>query len=67
MSASENGDSLPETKTISTENGLLLETQDKDVVMEGLGLVSIYDQWVAPSVSGQRPKPRYAVFSLFFD
>ncbi|CAL9079019.1 unnamed protein product [Musa textilis] len=60
VSASENGDSLPETKTISTENGLLLETQDKDVVMEGLGLVSIYDQWVAPSVSGQRPKPRYA-------
>ncbi|URD91165.1 Acyl CoA binding protein [Musa troglodytarum] len=60
VSASENGDSLPDTKTISTENGLLLETQDKDVVMEGLGLVSIYDQWVAPSVSGQRPKPRYA-------
>ncbi|WOL15837.1 acyl-CoA-binding domain-containing protein 4 [Canna indica] len=59
-SASQNGDSLPEMKTISTENGRLLETQDKDVITEGLGSVGICDQWVAPSVSGQRPRPRYA-------
>ncbi|THU50458.1 hypothetical protein C4D60_Mb06t20430 [Musa balbisiana] len=59
-SASGNGDSLPKTKTVSAENGLLLETQDKDVITEGIGPVGIYDQWVAPSVSGQRPKPRYA-------
>ncbi|KAK1279128.1 Acyl-CoA-binding domain-containing protein 4 [Acorus gramineus] len=49
----------PETKTISTENGSVLETQDKDVIMEGLGSVGVYDQWIAPSVSGQRPRPRY--------
>lgn len=55
----ENGNSFPETKTISTENGNLLETQDKDVVLEGLGSVGVYDQWVAPPISGQRPKPRY--------
>ncbi|KAK1294086.1 Acyl-CoA-binding domain-containing protein 4 [Acorus calamus] len=49
----------PETKTISTEKGSVLETQDKDVIMEGLGSVGVYDQWIAPSVSGQRPRPRY--------
>lgn len=54
-----NGITYPETKTISTENGSVLETQDKDVVLEGLGSVGVYDQWVAPSVSGQRPKSRY--------
>nr|GMD48126.1 acyl-CoA-binding domain-containing protein 4 [Ipomoea batatas] len=35
------------------------ETQDKDVVSEGSSAVSVYDQWVAPLVSGPRPKPRY--------
>ncbi|XP_059652424.1 acyl-CoA-binding domain-containing protein 4-like [Cornus florida] len=55
----DNGNTSPETKTIPTENGSLLETQDKDVVLEGLGSVGVYDQWVAPPVSGQRPKARY--------
>ncbi|KAK2976003.1 hypothetical protein RJ640_024764 [Escallonia rubra] len=55
----ENGNSSPETKTIPTENGNLSETQDKDVVMEGLSSVGVYDQWVAPPISGPRPKPRY--------
>ncbi|KAJ9681918.1 hypothetical protein PVL29_018011 [Vitis rotundifolia] len=55
----ENGNSFPETKTISHENGSMLETQDKDVVLEGLGSIAVYDQWIAPPVSGQRPKPRY--------
>lgn len=55
----ENGNSFPETKTISTENGNLMETQDKDVVSEDLGSVVVYDQWIAPPISGQRPKARY--------
>ncbi|KAM3704829.1 hypothetical protein ACJW31_03G035600 [Castanea mollissima] len=55
----ENGNSFPETKTISTENGSLTETQDKDIVVEGLGSVAVYDQWIAPPISGQRPKARY--------
>ncbi|KAI3770679.1 hypothetical protein L6452_01820 [Arctium lappa] len=50
---------LPETKTIPSENGNSGETQDKDVMVEGLGSVVVYDQWVAPLVSGPRPKPRY--------
>lgn len=50
---------LPEMKTIPTENGDTLETQDKDVMVEGVGSVGVYDQWVAPPVSGTRPKPRY--------
>lgn len=50
---------LPETKTIPTENGNAVETQDKDIMVEGFGSVSVYDQWVAPPVSGPRPKPRY--------
>ncbi|KAL6324095.1 hypothetical protein AAG906_006366 [Vitis piasezkii] len=45
----ENGNSFPETKTISHENGSMLETQDKDVVLEGLGSIAVYDQWIAPS------------------
>ncbi|KAL7259527.1 hypothetical protein ACSBR1_005423 [Camellia fascicularis] len=55
----ENGNTFPETKTIPTENGSLLETQDTDVVLEGLGSVNVYDQWIAPLVSGPRPKARY--------
>uniref|UniRef100_A0A5B6Z672 Putative acyl-CoA-binding domain-containing protein 4-like isoform X1 n=2 Tax=Davidia involucrata TaxID=16924 RepID=A0A5B6Z672_DAVIN len=55
----DNGNTFPETKTIPTENGSLLETQDKDVVLEGLGSVDVYDQWIAPPISGQRPKARY--------
>ncbi|XVF57493.1 hypothetical protein PTKIN_Ptkin06aG0209600 [Pterospermum kingtungense] len=54
-----NGNSFAETKTISAENGSLMETQDKDVVSEGLGLVVVYDQWISPPITGQRPKARY--------
>nr|APO15848.1 ring-finger protein [Sesuvium portulacastrum] len=55
----ENGNAIPETKTISTENGTLVETQDKDVVSGGVASINVYDQWIAPPISGQRPKPRY--------
>ncbi|CAH2055027.1 unnamed protein product [Thlaspi arvense] len=55
----ENGNSFAETKTISTENGRLAETQDKDVVSEDPNTVSVYNQWTAPQTSGQRPKARY--------
>ncbi|KAF3454512.1 hypothetical protein FNV43_RR04960 [Rhamnella rubrinervis] len=55
----ENGNSYPEMKTISAENGSPMEAQDKDVVSEGLGSVVIYDQWTAPPISGQPPKARY--------
>ncbi|KAF9669935.1 hypothetical protein SADUNF_Sadunf13G0016400 [Salix dunnii] len=54
-----NENSFPETKTISTENGTLVETQDKDVVSEDVGTVAVYDQWAAPSINGQPPKARY--------
>ncbi|VYS56390.1 unnamed protein product [Arabidopsis thaliana] len=55
----ENGSTFSETKTISTENGRLAETQDKDVVSEDSNTVSVYNQWTAPQTSGQRPKARY--------
>ncbi|XP_010464067.1 PREDICTED: acyl-CoA-binding domain-containing protein 4 isoform X1 [Camelina sativa] len=55
----ENGNSFGETKTISTENGQLAETQDKDVVSEESNTVSVYNQWTAPQTSGQPPKARY--------
>ncbi|XP_009791118.1 acyl-CoA-binding domain-containing protein 4 [Nicotiana sylvestris] len=55
----ENGIVLLETKTIHAENGNLSEPQDKDVVSEGFGTVGVYDQWVAPPISGPRPKARY--------
>ncbi|KAI5587265.1 hypothetical protein BDE02_05G020300 [Populus trichocarpa] len=55
----ENGNSFPDTKTISTENGTLVETQDKDVVSEDVGSVAVYDQWITPPITGQLPKARY--------
>ncbi|XVE63044.1 hypothetical protein DITRI_Ditri06bG0168100 [Diplodiscus trichospermus] len=55
----ENGNSFAETKTISAENGSIMETQDKDVVSEGLGSVVVYDQWISPPITGQHPKARY--------
>lgn len=60
----ENGNTYPETKTISSENGIQVGTQDKDVVVEGFASVGVYDQWIAPPVSGQRPKARYEVLAL---
>ncbi|XP_073310986.1 acyl-CoA-binding domain-containing protein 4-like [Primulina huaijiensis] len=56
---SENGNISPETKTIPTDNGSLSENKDKDIVSEGPGVVCVYDKWVAPPVSGTRPKGRY--------
>ncbi|XP_031131140.1 acyl-CoA-binding domain-containing protein 4-like [Ipomoea triloba] len=54
-----NGNAFPEIKTIPAENGNLIETQDKNVVSEDFGAVSVYDQWVTPPISGRRPRPRY--------
>ncbi|KAH9328495.1 hypothetical protein KI387_000603, partial [Taxus chinensis] len=51
--------SISVSKETATENGSIIETHDKDVVVEGLGSIGVYDQWVAPSVSGRRPKARY--------
>lgn len=62
--ASDNGHVAVEAKTIPTENGTLSETQDKDVVSEGHGVVNVYDQWVSPPVSGTRPKARYEVLEF---
>lgn len=59
----ENGNSFPEPKTVPAENGSLTETQDSDAVSGGFCAVSVYDQWVAPPVSGPRPKARYEVVS----
>lgn len=47
---------------ISTEDGRLTETQDKDVVLEDPNTVSVYNQWTAPLTSGQPPKARYEVY-----
>ncbi|KAJ4751686.1 Acyl-CoA binding protein [Rhynchospora pubera] len=58
-SSSSNQISFPEPKTISTENGTPRETQDKDVIFEGLSSVAVYDQWTPLSVSGTIPKSRY--------
>ncbi|KAJ0976238.1 hypothetical protein J5N97_018203 [Dioscorea zingiberensis] len=58
-SATPNGNSFSEPKNISLESGNMAETQDKNIIMEGLSSIGIYDQWVAPTVSGSRPKPRY--------
>ncbi|KAL3516071.1 hypothetical protein ACH5RR_022973 [Cinchona calisaya] len=55
----ENGNTYPEVKTIPAENGNLSEIQDLEVVSEGSGAVGVYDQWVAPPVSGTCPKARY--------
>lgn len=57
----ENGASFGETKKFSTEDGRLIETQDKDVVLEHPNSVYVYNQWTALRTSGQPPKARYEV------
>lgn len=64
-SAAPIGTHFPEPKTVTTENSRLGETQDKDVVSEGVGSVGVYDQWIALPVNGQRPKARYEVSVLY--
>jgi len=32
--------------------------------LEGFSSVGVYDQWIAPPVSGQSPKARYEVLVL---
>ncbi|XP_076923694.1 acyl-CoA-binding domain-containing protein 4-like [Bidens hawaiensis] len=54
--ATKNEITLPETKTIPTENG---NSVNKDVMVDAVGSVTVYDQWVAPLVSGPKPRPRY--------
>ncbi|KAL6565449.1 acyl-CoA-binding domain-containing protein 4 [Orobanche hederae] len=67
VSVSENANNALEAKTVPTENGSLSETEDKDVKYEGLGVVSVYDQWVGPPISGPRPKARYAHGAAIID
>ncbi|XP_010103362.2 acyl-CoA-binding domain-containing protein 4, partial [Morus notabilis] len=55
----ENGSSYPETKTFSAENGNPDESLEKDAISEGLDTIAVYDQWILPPISGQRPKARY--------
>lgn len=50
--------------TTATEDGRLMETQDKDVVLENPNTISVYNQWTAPLTSGHPPKARYEV--LFY-
>lgn len=48
---------------ISTENGTQVGSQDKDIVVEDNSSVGVYDQWIAPLVSGHRPRARYEVLA----
>ncbi|PKA54912.1 Acyl-CoA-binding domain-containing protein 4 [Apostasia shenzhenica] len=54
-----NGNPSLEPKIIPADNGTTIKTQDKDIIMEGLGVIGVYDKWIAPSISGHRPRPRY--------
>eukprot|EP00268_Persea_americana_P068057 TRINITY_DN942_c0_g2_i2.p1 TRINITY_DN942_c0_g2~~TRINITY_DN942_c0_g2_i2.p1 ORF type:complete len:673 (+),score=140.83 TRINITY_DN942_c0_g2_i2:150-2168(+) len=58
-SVTPNGHSSPKQRIVSPKNGSVLEPHDKDVVSDCLVSVDVYDQWVAPSVSGQPPRARY--------
>ncbi|PWA66341.1 hypothetical protein CTI12_AA330720 [Artemisia annua] len=49
----------PQGAKLANENGNSLETQDKYIVVEEVGPADVYDQWVAPSVFGPSPKPRF--------
>eukprot|EP00249_Psilotum_nudum_P008528 c21343_g1_i1 orf=125-2200(+) len=41
------------------ENGNLVDTEDKDVLVEGIAAISVYNHWVCPQISGRRPSARY--------
>lgn len=43
----------------SSDNGVLAETEDKDVLIEGVAAVPNQNKWVSPQVFGRRPTPRY--------
>lgn len=58
-SASHHDNSVSVPKDTAIDNGSFVETQDKDVILEGLGSVAVYDQWVSLSVTGRQPKARY--------
>ncbi|KAH7425329.1 hypothetical protein KP509_11G049400 [Ceratopteris richardii] len=40
-------------------NGILVETEDKDVLIEGTDATSNLDKWASFQVSGRKPTPRY--------
>ncbi|XP_078445026.1 acyl-CoA-binding domain-containing protein 6-like isoform X2 [Wolffia australiana] len=54
-----NASSKMEPAPTTLENRHTSETEDKDIILEGIAAVNIYDQWTGPSVSGWHPKPRY--------
>lgn len=43
----------------SLENGNFGDTEDKDILVDGIAAVSIQNKWVSPQTSGRRPSPRY--------
>eukprot|EP01018_Ginkgo_biloba_P021257 Gb_15145 [translate_table: standard] len=57
--AAHHNNSFTASNGTTTDNGGCVETEDKDVVLEGIGSVGIYDQWVVPPVFGRRPTARY--------
>lgn len=55
----DNGNNFLDKRVIPAENGNLSDTHDSVVSVESFGVVNVYDQWVAPPLSGSRPKARY--------
>lgn len=52
----------PRSEQVSSlDNGILVETEDKDVLIEGIAGVPDQNKWVSPQVFGRRPSPRYQV------
>ncbi|MCO5567066.1 hypothetical protein L7F22_020751 [Adiantum nelumboides] len=43
----------------SSDNGVNVETEDKDVLIEGVAATPNQNKWVSPQVFGRRPTPRY--------
>lgn len=58
-SDSHHDNSVSVPKDTAIDNGSFVEAQDKDVILEGLGSVAVYDQWGSLSITGRQPKARY--------
>eukprot|EP00250_Pteridium_aquilinum_P011672 c20230_g1_i1 orf=342-2390(-) len=50
----------PRSEQVSSlDDGILIETEDKDVLIEGIAAVPSQNNWVSPQVFGRQPSPRY--------
>jgi hypothetical protein len=67
-----NVEDTPTAVVPSESNGLLkvngiFSTEDVEDVAEGIRAIAVYNEWVSPTVTGQRPSTHYQVMNNYAD